>query len=220
MEDAEKAWRAFRSHFKKCRTCAQRDREWAGSQQFCPMGRELFLSEDLTDEDRERLEFQAQMSRLASSRDRFWKKAKAAVKASAEWVAGIGIIVGSLWALTEILAHVHFRIDHDWWAYRVWNFNPFMIVSFALPTTVALFAPMEKNGPARAQCLFTWNSAVAGFWFFLYGIFWSTEEFGPWLGIPLFLAVFVVAGIAWRRLDARFGCSSSKTAKPVDVDRS
>jgi hypothetical protein len=168
----------------------------------------LFLSEALTDDDRERLEFQARMSRLASSRDSFCKKAKAAVKATVEWIAGIGIVIGSLLALNEILTHVHLRVDRDWWAYHSWQSYwrwRFITAPHTVVTLLALFAPKEKDEPTRAQLLFTWNSAVAGFWIFLFGTFWTVERLGPWLGIPIFLLVFVVAGIAWTRLDAHFG---------------
>jgi hypothetical protein len=70
--------------------------------------------------------------------------------------------------------------------------------------------PDEKNGPTRAQRLFTWNSVVAGFWFFFFGIFWAVEKLGLWLGIPVFLVVFASGAVAWRRLDARFGYLNSQ----------
>ena len=46
-------------------------------------------------------------------------------KAAREFVAGIAAIIGLLYALgwltDEILVRVHIRIDHRWWAYRVWH---------------------------------------------------------------------------------------------------
>src|SRR4029077_13824949 len=150
MADAAQAWRALREHFKKCDTCAQWDREWAGWQQFCPVGRQLYLSERLTDEDRERLEFRGRMSRFASSRDRFWKKAKAAAKATTEWVAGIGAVIGTLWAVNEILAHVHLRMDHDWWAYHVWKWYwSWWLITFphAVVTVLAFYSAKGRDAP-------------------------------------------------------------------------
>ena len=200
-------WCAFRRHFRRCRICQQRDREFAGSHQFCSVGRQLFMSETLTDEDRERLEFQARMHWSDSSRERFWNKAKAAVGTTGEWVAGLGVIAGSVWVLAEVVGHVHMRVDHNWWGYHVWKFYwawwP-VTVSFTAATIPAL-APGEKNGPTRGQRLFTWNSVVAGFWLFVFGIFWAVEKLGPWLGIPAFLSVFALVLVAWVRLDARFG---------------
>jgi hypothetical protein len=220
---AAQGWRAFSKHFRKCPTCQQRNREWAGRQQFCSIGQQLFLSKALTDEDRERLEFQARMSRLANSRERFWKKAKAAAKVTAEWVAGIGIVIGSVWALTEILTHVHLRLDHDWWAYHAWQWYRrwwFVTAPHTIATVLALLAPKEKDEPTRAQLLFTWNSAVAGFWVSVFGIFWAAKTLGAWLGIPVFLVACIPAGLVWRRLNERFGYLSAKTTKQVGVSRS
>ena len=91
---AQRAWRAFTEHFWSCGICRNRDSEWDG--QFCPIGRELFVSTFLMDDDRERLAVWAALVR-ATPRNLFWKKAAAAAKSAGEFVAGIGAIVGVLY---------------------------------------------------------------------------------------------------------------------------
>jgi hypothetical protein len=203
---AEQGWRAFGKHFRKCPTCQQRNREGVGPRQLCSIGRQLFLSEALTDEDRERLEFQVKAYTWSTSWGRFWRK----VDGAREWIlaiAGIGILMACVWVLAEASGHVDVRVDHRWSGYRVWKYYwawwP-VTVSFTVATILAL-VPDQKSGSTRGQRLFTSNSAVGGFWLFLFGIFWTVEKLGPWLGIPVFLVVFVSATLAWVRLDARFG---------------
>jgi hypothetical protein len=61
----------------------------------------LFLSDRLTDEDSDRLEFQARTYSWSTLPERFRRK----VKDSSEFISaalGIGMMVGSVWALGEV----------------------------------------------------------------------------------------------------------------------
>ena len=130
------------------------------------------------------------------------------LKEWAQIISSAAVIIGFLLVLGDALGHLRLTVDHNWWVYRVWkrywHWWP-ITVPHSLATVVALLAPMEKNEPTRWQLLLKCNSAAAGLWGFLFGIFWTVERLGPWLGIPIFLSVFLLGGIAWTRLDSRFG---------------
>lgn len=130
------------------------------------------------------------------------------LKERSRLVLAVAVIVGVLFLLDEILSNVDIAVNHQWWGYRAWKFYwayQYLILSFVIPTILALFGRREEDEPTRAQLMFTWNTAVAGFWLFIFGILWTIDRLGGWLGIPVFMAVCVPVILVWQRLDARFG---------------
>ncbi len=217
---AAQAWRAFGKHFRKCRICAQRDRDWTGPQQFCSVGRQLFLSEALTDEDRERLEFQARTYTLSTSRERFWKKVNGAANAAGEWIsaiAGIGALLGAVWALAEVVKHVHLPVDNHWWAYQAWEHWKLWILaaSGCIGFLLVRAGKIKRDPWAGVVVLLSLPgiivAAAGGFVLFMWAIVWTDDRFGSWWSlVGMCVALFLLAmgagpaGQLFDRLQARF----------------
>lgn len=182
---AQKAWRHFTKHFWKCRICRNRGLESVGEeQQFCPIGRKLFMTSSLTDDERERLEVWTALVR-ALSRNHFWKDAAAAAKSAGEFVARIGAIIGVVcgfgWATDEVVRHIHIRVDHYWWLYRVWHSWWWLIVPLGFIAVGRLWPPGSEIVRALAGGLW----AVGVCWLALLG---ASASIGLWVLLLMFLA--------------------------------
>jgi hypothetical protein len=142
----------------------------------------------------------------------FQERLSGGLKEYATILSGAAVIVGLLIVLESIFDHFRVTVDHHWWGYRAWNFycTWWAITVPFTPATIFALVPDERDGPTRGQRLFTWNSAVAGFCFLLFGIFWSVQKLGPWLGIPAFSVMFVLAIMIWAQLDARIGLQATR----------